>query len=293
MTMSDAGRPRARSLRSSGLWSTGFGGMNASSVLSLMSFFEGDKSEGKRKMRDVLEGTSVQMGLFLLLSYVLFVNNIATIARASDASIVPINVTLIVSFVLFCLEMCINFWTASKQDYLYMAMELIGTFSILLEVSWIATALGLDQSIETENVSKTAIITSRAGMAIHSRPIPGEICREGDKDGAFDSVCPGVEDFHHDSTLLCTQDRRRREGTIHRAVIDRQQLERPNLTLGAINSCPYEQVLSTGSVSGHDDDDGGLPAQSSGFRRDEQSHHVDVITRLWGHDTNTAPVRRR
>lgn len=128
------------------------------------------RSEGgvwKSKWRAVLEATWMQAGLFALLTYVLFVNNIATIARASDSTTMHINVTLIASFILFCVEMAITVWTASKQDFLYTAMELIGTLSILLEVSWIADWLGLDQSIEKENVSKTAIITSRAGALMH------------------------------------------------------------------------------------------------------------------------------
>lgn len=117
----------------------------------------------KRKLRAILEKPGTQFGLLLLLTYVLFVNNIATIARLPDESIIVINSTLIFSFGIFCLELALNLWTAKTPDVLYIAMEVVGTLSILLEVSWIAESLGLGNSIETETVSKTAIITSRAG----------------------------------------------------------------------------------------------------------------------------------
>lgn len=128
--------------------------------------FTGDIGALKKRFRSVLGKTWVQFGLFVLLTYVLFVNNVATVLKTPDTFITPINVTLIASFVVFCLEMAANSWTAYKQDYLYMSMELIGTMSILLEVSWIADWLDLNDSIDTENVSKTAIITSRAGPSI-------------------------------------------------------------------------------------------------------------------------------
>ena len=160
-------RPRGRSLRSSGLWSSwqtsSKGSAHQGERLENRVFTGEARSATQRYIRELLEKTWIQIALFLLLSYVLFVNNVATIAQATDDSILAINISLIISFSVFCLEMTLNFWTASKQDYLYMAMELIGTFSILLEVSWIAAWLGLNHSIEKESVSKTAIITSRAG----------------------------------------------------------------------------------------------------------------------------------
>jgi len=55
-----------------------------------------------------MESTWVQTTLFIVLAYVLFVNNIATILRASDGSITYINLTLILGFVLFCIEIAIT-----------------------------------------------------------------------------------------------------------------------------------------------------------------------------------------
>ena len=171
--MSDEGRVHSRGIRTSGQWSISSVPSKGTTERTytrraLQPWRLGEWDGWKRQLREAMEKTSVQMGLFLLLTYVLFVNNIATIARASDVAMTRINVTLVVSFVLFCGEMAINFSTASKRDLLYNAMEVIGTLSILMEVSWVTDFLGLDYNIETENVSKTAIITSRAGKVAFS-----------------------------------------------------------------------------------------------------------------------------
>ncbi|GMH46197.1 hypothetical protein BSKO_14165 [Bryopsis sp. KO-2023] len=117
----------------------------------------------KHRIRRILDTTSFQITMLILLLYVLFVNNIATLAEAPDTSIEPINVTLVLSLILFSVELTANAWSQRKRDGLYLFLEVVGTLSILLEITWVADKIIPEEGLKTENVSRTAIITSRAG----------------------------------------------------------------------------------------------------------------------------------
>lgn len=101
--------------------------------------------------------------MLILLVYVLFVTDISILAGAPDSTIDPINASLILSIVVFGMEMMANSWVQEKRDYFYLSLELIGTLSILMEVTWVGGELIPSSDYRTENVSRTAIITSRAG----------------------------------------------------------------------------------------------------------------------------------
>lgn len=117
----------------------------------------------KKKVRSFLDNTALQVAMLFLLLYVIFVNNIATLIEAPDSSTTFINVTLLISLIVFSLELIANAWSLRKRDYLYLFLEVLGTLSILLEITWVADKIVPDGSVKTGNVSRTAIITSRAG----------------------------------------------------------------------------------------------------------------------------------
>lgn len=103
--------------------------------------------------------------MLVLLLYVIFVNNIATLFEAPDSFIDPINCTLVLSLLIFSIELVANAWSQPKRDMLYLFLEILGTMSILLEITWVQNKIVPSGSMKTENVSRTAIITSRAGKS--------------------------------------------------------------------------------------------------------------------------------
>eukprot|EP00803_Ostreobium_quekettii_P008652 evm.model.scf_627.3 EVM.evm.TU.scf_627.3 scf_627:40476-44371(+) len=117
----------------------------------------------KVKLRKIMDSTAMQTSMLVLLVYVLFVTDIAALAAAPHSTVSPIDASLLASVVLFGLEMVANAWVQQKRDAFYLTLELIGTLSILLEVSWVSAGLIPSNDYKTANVSRTAIITSRAG----------------------------------------------------------------------------------------------------------------------------------
>lgn len=138
-------------------------------------------TQTKRKVRSFLDNTGFQIAMLILLLYVIFVNNIATLLHAPDSSIGPINVTLVISLVIFSLELIANAWSLSKRDFLYLFLEVLGTLSILLEITWVANKILPDGSVKTGNVSRTAIITSRAGKKRQIVSMHGKFLCNGSK----------------------------------------------------------------------------------------------------------------
>mmetsp|Transcript_20194 Transcript_20194/g.68700 ORF Transcript_20194/g.68700 Transcript_20194/m.68700 type:complete len:901 (-) Transcript_20194:126-2828(-) len=119
----------------------------------------------RKRIVQELESVHVQVTLLVALVIALFTVDICELSSAKDSTDTAINSLLLIIFAMFAIEFLLNLVCREHYNRLHMFMDLVGTVSVLFDVTWVTDGwLDSDggSSMATQ-ASKAARIGSRAG----------------------------------------------------------------------------------------------------------------------------------
>lgn len=91
--------------------------------------------------------------------------DVVNYVSAPDSADVYVNIFLLLGVAVFTTEICLNIAFRPKLRWFPVLLDVVATASILIDVTWLAAAIGLQRQNGVVG-SHAAIVTSRAGRII-------------------------------------------------------------------------------------------------------------------------------
>lgn len=96
----------------------------------------------------LLDSWQVQAVDFLLVSGTLFIPNVFIVLDTDPNLDKYLNTVLIFSLTVFIIELALNIYSRKQQQWLLYFVDLLSTLTILLDITWIATKIGLNSVVD-------------------------------------------------------------------------------------------------------------------------------------------------
>ena len=106
----------------------------------------------------MLDSMPYQVVLLLFILYSLFAQDIVSILSAPDSVDPYINAFLIAAIALFAVEIGLGCACRPKLNYLALVLDVVATASIVVDITWFSSAVGLERTGQTNTAARAVRI---------------------------------------------------------------------------------------------------------------------------------------